>query len=200
MSWGTTNAKLQKARNLRFQKLELLTTQYKILSDDIRQLESMSEKVLSVGFALISASVAYAYKEGIKEIYFVATPAYLGLLLFISNQYNSVFWKGGHKRYLEDEINQLVGKPTLIWESIAHNSRKRITLANAMFGTFVVGFLAAMFVTSFLQIQQKFSSAISMYFVTACTLLLLCVVISVMQGSGRYMESFRASHSFGGSE
>lgn len=177
------------------QHIELLLSQYNILSEDIRSVEAMSEKVLGVGFTLISALIVYCLKENISEIYFASTPAYLGLLLFMSSQYNTVFWKGGHKRSIEIQINTITGRSALIWEELAENGRRRFTFQNAMFGAFLLLSLLAVFSFSATRIWTYFGSVSAIAYGIVSTVLFFSLVLSILDGAKKFEESIRASQS-----
>jgi hypothetical protein len=175
------------------QDVELLLSQYKILSEDIRSVEAMSEKVLGVGFTLISALIVYCLKESIREIYFASTPAYLGLLLFMSSQYNTVFWKGGHKRSIEIQINIITGRNTLIWEELAEHGRKRFTFQNAMFGAFLLLSLLVVFLFSLTRIWTYFGFSPAIAYGMISVVLFFSLVLSILDGAKKFEESKRAS-------
>jgi hypothetical protein len=180
--------------------LEILLEQYRILSDDIRAVESMSEKMLSVGFTMISALIVYCLKENIREVYFASTPAYLGLLLFMSSQYNTVFWKGGHKRAIEKQVNLIAGRNILFWEELAEHGRKRFTFQNAMFGAFLLLTVVAVFVFSTVMIYKIFGIGKAATYSAVSVFLFAALVLSVLDGAKRFRESLRVSQVFFASE
>lgn len=170
--------------------IDLLMAQYKGLSDDIRNLESATERVFGVGIALVSALVAFAYKERIDEIYFITAPAYLGLLLYAANQWNSVFWKGGYKRYLEDRINDLAHASVVGWEQFAEHSRARLSASYAMFGAFVLISLFAVFGISLVRIKFFFGPFAVLAFALTCGVLFLCLMYSIWKGTSMFSQSY----------
>lgn len=160
----------------------------------------MSEKMLSVGFTMISALIVYCLKENIREVYFASTPAYLGLLLFMSSQYNTVFWKGGHKRAIEKQVNLIAGRNILFWEELAEHGRKRFTFQNAMFGAFLLLTVVAVFVFSTVMIYKIFGIGKAATYSAVSVFLFAALVLSVLDGAKRFRESLRVSQVFFASE
>lgn len=172
-------------------QIDLMLAQYQLLSEDIRHLENAAERAFGVGIALVSGFLAFAYQERINEVYFVATPAYLGLLLYASNQWTSIFWKGGYKRHLEEKINTLAGADVLGWEQFAEHTRGKLSVTFSMFGLFLVAGMVAVFAVSCMRILEIFGLVPAAGFAAVCALLLASLVFSIMQGSKRFGETVR---------
>jgi hypothetical protein len=170
--------------------LDLLFGQYKILAEDIRQIESSNEKVLSLGVTIVSVSIVYSLKEGLGEVLFIAPIGYIGVLLFVSHQYHHLFWRGGHKRAIEERLADVYGLNTLCWEKLITEQRSRFNFGNAMFGLFILVSLVAISVFCSYSVYNKYG----LLECTALTLLIIWLFCSLVLNIIDARRSFDVSY------
>ena len=94
---------------------EVLVKQWDRLCQDIRATALTVDKLMTIGLALAAAALAFQPQDKSRQhlLYLLLPiPAY-GIFI-----YGSVLWRGvmvyaGHRQYLEEEINRVVGRPLL---------------------------------------------------------------------------------------
>lgn len=119
---------------------EVLLTEYARLCSDVRSIESTNEKLLGFGFTLISLAAVAGLYQHVYQVFFLLPVSVVGTLAYVAASYNALYSMAGYKRHLEDLLNEAVGEPLLLWESIAER-RERRSINSALL--FVVYFLVS---------------------------------------------------------
>jgi hypothetical protein len=98
---------------------KLLVQEYQRLCSDIRGIESGNEKLLGLGFTLISLAAAGGVRADVNEVFFLLPIAVVGVFAYVAVSYNSLYAMGGYKQMIEEILNAAAGETVLVWERIA---------------------------------------------------------------------------------
>jgi hypothetical protein len=158
-----------------------------------RQIEAANEKIIALGVTILSASILYSLKENLVEIYFLAPIAFIGILLFSAHQYDHLFWRGGHKRALEESLAKLTGSKELCWEQLICEERKRFGIPNAMFGFFIFLLFGSISVYCLWKIYIGFDVRVTAVYFGLLLMLFGGLILSIRSGRLAFDRSFQYS-------
>lgn len=105
-------------------KIEMLVKQCDDISNNIRNMENIQQKLVTIGILLFTGFLIYGIEhkttnpQPLSTLLFLFFPLiYLGLLLFGLFTHGEIKSLGGYKRFLEEEINANFGEDLFLWES-----------------------------------------------------------------------------------
>ncbi len=107
---------------------QILSDEYKKISDDIRSLEGKYEKILTVGTSLIGILSFYGVKENIVVLNILLPYTLLYIMAYVSMCLRSIALLGYYKSKIETKLNRLAGKDILVWENIFMKKRYNLGL------------------------------------------------------------------------
>jgi len=174
-------------------KLEVLIGEYGRLCDDIRLLETRSEKIIGLGFTVVGAGITYGLKENLVEVFLFLPIAMIGVFLYAGQQYYNLFWLGGYKRAVEDKINKLAGQIIVYWEALVETERGRVKLRHVgLSAIYFVSIVAVSFISIFKVFEKLGPTIASLLAATILSLvaILIAVLLSIPQG---YRQAYKVS-------
>lgn len=177
------------------QKLELLKTEHARISGEIRAIEAMGEKSLGFGISIIGVGLAYGVEKSIGSLFILIPIAFIGLLLFIMINYYNLFLLGGYIRFVEEEINRIIGSDVLLWEKI--RDQKRLNPVNISLWLVLILMFAGIIMFCLNEIARVYPLAWCIVYGVVIGLLLTAVVVSFYSLSTAYTEGYRIAQSRG---
>lgn len=99
--------------------LDVLLKEHEITCSQIREMVSYSDRMFGLGITLIGAIFLYGFKERLAEVMVAVSFVFIALLLFCTTIYTAIFSLGGYRLYIEERLNQLMGRRLLRWERMA---------------------------------------------------------------------------------
>lgn len=97
---------------------DVLLQEYLRVCADIRALESYNDKIVAIGFAVLSIGVTVGIAQKIPEIFFILPLALIGVMAYAVMSARWVVQLGAYKAHLEDQLNDILNQKVLIWEKI----------------------------------------------------------------------------------
>ena len=97
--------------------IDLLQKEYDRAQQEVIAARTRLENILGVGISLLSLSVAYGLGQEKGEVLYLVAAAVLVLTFHVLGSYNLVLALAGHKRAIEDRINELRNDRVMVWES-----------------------------------------------------------------------------------
>jgi hypothetical protein len=116
--------------------IEVLVNESDRVSTDIRQLESMVDKFIGFGIALIGAGFTYGVAQHAEEVFFLLPVAMFGIYYIFFDRMRTILWLGAYKRAVEDKINELSEGIVVNWEKLVQEHRGRADII-VLSGNFV---------------------------------------------------------------
>ena len=106
-------------------------------------MQRKADAAVGFGLAFVSAAMSLGLYQGIKEAFFFVPLASLSILLYMVLVYTIVLALGGYRRFLEERINEVLGRALLAWErsvapDVSHGSATT-TLSWVALGALPVG-------------------------------------------------------------
>lgn len=163
------------------------------MSADIRVIETTNDKVVGFGLTIVGAGFAYGIQQHLLPVFFFLPVGFLGVFFYATLQYHNMFWFGGYKRALEENINELSGRTVLRWEALVETRRQHVNVINASLVSIYLMLLASAVAYSFAQIVNNFSSLVAYVFAMVILILMVLLVVSVRQMFSAFTRSYSAS-------
>lgn len=104
-------------------KIELLVKQYDDISNEIRNINNIQHKLITIGILLFTGVLIYGIDhqttnpELLTLLILFFQLIFLGLLLFGLFTHGGIMSLGGYKHFLEEEINANFGEDLFLWQS-----------------------------------------------------------------------------------
>ena len=106
--------------------VDVLLKEHEITCSQIREMVSYSDRIFGLGITLVGALFLYGFKEHLEKVMIAVSFVFIALLLFSTTIYTGIFSLGGYRLYIEEQLNQLMGRQLLSWErmtpKILHSS------------------------------------------------------------------------------
>lgn len=99
--------------------IDVLLKEHEITCSQIREMVSYSDRMFGLGTTLVGAVFLYGVKERLAEVMVAVSFVFIALLLFSTTVYTAIFSLGGYRLYVEETLNQLMGRRLLRWEQMA---------------------------------------------------------------------------------
>lgn len=162
---------------------DVLLKEYERVCADIRSYESYTDRIVGLGFTVLSIGMTVGLAQKVPIAFFVLPVALVGVLAYATMNARWVRELGAYKAHLEASINQLCGRDLLIWE--------RLVLRNvAENGSFRVLWLVyalvtvAIFAVSVAQVRDHFGVQ-SMYGLLLVLLVLAALLLNALRELAR---------------
>jgi hypothetical protein len=153
-------------------QLEHLTNQSDSFGSAIGSVMLQSSRVIAVGTAVALGVIGLAVRTKSYEV-LILLP-YLMFVLFFHyiNLHTSILEMGGYKRYLEEQINEIIGEKIHLWETELV-PRRHFNIANQ----FLTGIFSIILIGSVLiGLYQSYSHKYSWVFFTSITADLILII------------------------
>jgi len=158
---------------------KILSNEYDRMCVEIRAIESNNEKAIAFGLSLITATFAVGIAQHVHIFFFVIPIALVGVFFYAALMYSYVFSMGGYKAYLEDRINEKVGKNLLLWERLVKMRQKRNIIRPALIGIYLfIGFMLGGVSEFDISTNYGFRWAIAE---ACCVVILLCILLVALR-------------------
>jgi len=161
-------------------ELNVLLKSYELTTAEIRDILSANDRLVGLAIAAISAGVSYGLVAAKHEVFLVLPVLVMGVCAYAILNHHNVTFLGGYKRYLEIRINQIVGKPVVLWEQIVMHRRKWHAANIPVFAAFLVVVLGVNYV-SVVKVFEEFHWRIAYAHLGVVVLLSICVVPALRQ-------------------
>src|SRR5438128_3437264 len=100
------------------QRIDVLTQEADRVGKAIHELYISSATIVAATLSLATLATTIGRDDRTRYANVVLSPFLaLALLLYSLDRNSEMRALGGYKRYLEEEVNQLIEKPALLWES-----------------------------------------------------------------------------------
>lgn len=113
-------------------RLDALLREAESVSEGTRALFLSTERVVALGFSIAALAATIGLVQDRREILMAAPFALLGALAYGVHLWSEMIFMGGYRRYLEEGINQILGTPTIVWESQIVPSLRRGPTADGL--------------------------------------------------------------------
>jgi hypothetical protein len=170
--------------------LSILCAEYKRVADGIRQIESSTDRLLTIGVTVVVAGVAYGIERNITQVFLLIPAALAIVFLYSILQYSHVLWMGGYNRALEDKINETTPEPLLIWERSVNQFRGRIAPPNIFLAVFYFFLLVGLYTYSAVTVIAAYNILVSVCFVGFEVFSISTIVLSLLFMKTRYKISY----------
>ena len=170
-------------------KLDLLVKQSDGFGSAITSLMLLSERVIGVGSSIVLAALAVAVKEKAYEVVLILPVPMFALYFYFVNLHTAVLEMGGYKKRLEEQINELVGRPLYLWET-ALVSQRHANLAN-IFLAIIFGLILLLFIAASLYVAYSYPLRWVFYTqVSTNTIFLIGLVVSIKRMTTAFARTY----------
>lgn len=97
---------------------DILLQEYLRVCSDIQATESYNDRIVGIGFTLLSIGMAVGIAQDVPEVFIILPVALMGILAYAVMTIRWILALGAYKLYLEERVNEIVGSKVLIWESL----------------------------------------------------------------------------------
>lgn len=164
-------------------ELTVLLKSYELTTAEIRDILSANDRLVALGVAAISAGISYGLVADKREVFLVLPVLVMGVCAYAILNHHNVTFLGGYKRYLEMQINELIGKRALLWEHIVSQRRKWHAANIPVLAAFMVVVFGVNYI-SVLKVFDAFHWRIA-YAHLAVVILLSGCVVPALRHKGR---------------
>jgi len=183
------------------QHVEILAKDSERVSADIRQLESMVDKFIAFGVAVIGAGFAYGLQASprVNEIFFVLPVALFGVYYVFFERMRTIVWLGAYKRALEDKINEISGTTVLKWEYLVQEHRGRADIiavsVNVVYALILIGVVAYSWfkVRAIYSTEAFFGVRVDFVYTAVVIVLVLLLALCIRRWSTAYSPAYALS-------
>jgi len=159
-------------------KIELLIKECESTGQAIRTMLLTNEKVMALGFTIISTGLVYGIKEKVSEILLFLPLAVFAVLFYGIRITAEIMSLGGYKRYLEENINSILRENVLLWESFIAPKMHRSFVLLLLYIVYTFFILLVVFIS--LQTIWRYYTKETFWFMVIFLLSLsICLIISL---------------------
>ena len=133
-------------------KIDILLMEYDNIWKRIDNCSKLTEKVIGIGIAIISAGLVWGIKENNYFVIVSLPIAFIGVLFYGIDTATETISLGGYKKYLEEILNEILGKDFLCWETaIAMHRHFGLDRTNlySIYGIFLFTIITISLITAF---------------------------------------------------
>lgn len=162
---------------------EVLIREYERMCTEIRTVEANNEKVITFGLSIITAAFAIGAAQHVSTVFLLIPIALVGVFLYAALLYTYVFSMGGYKRYLEDRLNEHIGKKVLLWERMVAIRQKRNIIRPALVAIYLlIGIVLGAVSEAYIEIDFGLWLMLLIALITVALLVVLLFVLQRMWG------------------
>jgi hypothetical protein len=110
---------------------DLLQEEYLRLCSDIRSIETGNEKLLGIGFSLMSFAAVVGVAKNVTPLFYLLPIAAIGTFTYAVTTYNALYSMAGYKLHIEELLNALIDERVLLWERLAE-TRERASITSSL--------------------------------------------------------------------
>lgn len=97
---------------------DVILKEYDRVCADIRGYESYTDRIVGLGFTLLSIGLTVGVAQKVAVVFFILPIALIGVLAYAVMNARWVRELGAYKEHLEYKLNKMCGEEILIWEKL----------------------------------------------------------------------------------